>query len=299
MKRLILCILTISSTCLADLKQDKLNYAMSKKLKPLHTELSEPKPGDWLASHKEEGQTFPQYRKQNPIKATKTRNVIYLQPLGNLNKTHKEVIKITGEVLSAWYGLEVKTKKQMSLSSIPSHAERINEFTGQKQFLTSYLLHDVLYKKRPKDACCYLGLTATDLWPRPGWNFVFGSASLKRRVGIWSLARYGSYNKEDGSYTQFLRRTLKTAIHETGHMFSMKHCTFYECLMCGSNSLEESDRRPMRLCPQCLPKVSYATNVNLIERFKKLQQLFTTYNLTEEATYCQKALELIQTKPNL
>src|SRR3712207_7363776 len=39
-----------------------------------------------------------------------------------------------------------------------------------------------------------------------------------------------------------LLRTLKIAAHETGHMFSVRHCTKYECVMNGSNHLGETDR---------------------------------------------------------
>ena len=38
--------------------------------------------------------------------------------------------------------------------------------------------------------------------------------------------------------------------HETGHMFSMRHCTKYECLMSGTNHLNETDRRPIDACPE-------------------------------------------------
>ena len=34
-------------------------------------------------------------------------------------------------------------------------------------------------------------------------------------------------------------------MHETGHMFSMRHCTKYECLMSGTNHMGETDRRPL------------------------------------------------------
>lgn len=198
--------------------------------------------------------------------------------------------------MQAWYGLRVKIKPRLNLKKIPTHAKRKNHYSGQMQYLSTYLLHDVLYKKIPDDAASYLGITATDLWPREGWNFVFGQASLSQRVGVWSLSRDGSVSKEDGSFNTFLRRTLKTAIHETGHMFSMKHCTLYECLMCGSNSMEESDNRPMRLCPQCLPKLSHATGVKIESHFTKLGKIFMKYDLNEEAKYCQKALKLLRTE---
>lgn len=296
MKLRLLVAFTLTLLSQADLNQDKIRYQQAKKLKTLHTKISKPETGDWLAEHKEEGQSFRQYLAINPIKSTKHKNTIYIQPLGGLTKEHKEVIKITAEVMQAWFGLPVKIGKTISLKNIPNSAKRNNPYSGQKQYLSTYLLHDVLYKKLPTNAACYLGITTTDLWPRAGWNFVFGQASLSRRVGVWSLARYGEMDKEDGTFTRFLRRTIKTAVHETGHMFSMKHCIHYECLMCGSNSMEESDRRPLTLCPQCLPKLSHATAVKIFDRFVQLKKVYSKYGLDAEAQYCQQALELLGTE---
>ena len=42
----------------------------------------------------------------------------------------------------------------------------------------------------PDDAYCLIGLMNMDLYPRKGWNFVFGISRLVRRVGVFSLARY-------------------------------------------------------------------------------------------------------------
>jgi archaemetzincin len=57
--------------------------------------------------------------------------------------------------------------------------------------LTGYILHEILEPERPADALAYLALTATDLWPGRGWNFVFGEANLRERVGVWSIYRNG------------------------------------------------------------------------------------------------------------
>ncbi len=274
-------------------EHDKALYRTANKLKPLHSRLAEPQPGDWLAAHEEKGQTFRQYLAIRPVKASRRRNTIYIQPLGELSPEHKEVVKNTAEVMQAWFGLIVKIRPQLTLRSIPRKAKRTNPYSMQTQYLSTYLLHDVLAPNIPSNAAAYLGITATDLWPGRDWNFVFGQASLSKRVGVWSLARYGSLSKEDGSFTTFLRRTIKTAVHETGHMFSMKHCTLYKCLMCGSNSMQESDRRPIRMCPQCLPKLCHATGVSIRERFENLQKAFAKLNLHEEACYCLQALKAI------
>lgn len=40
------------------------------------------------------------------------------------------------------------------------------------------------------DAFCVLAVSMEDLYPEPSWNFVFGQASLRERVGAYSFARY-------------------------------------------------------------------------------------------------------------
>ena len=136
-----------------------------------------------------------------------------------------------------------------------------------------------------------LCLTPSDLWPGRGWNFVFGQASLAARVGVWSIHRFGDPERE---FHRCLVRTLKTAAHETGHMFSIVHCTAYECLMCGSNNLGESDRRPLWFCPECVSKVHWACDANPQERFWKLARFCEDNQLQAEAEFFRNSLEAMQ-----
>src|SRR5690606_22427518 len=109
------------------------------------------------------------------------------------------------------------------------------------QILSGYVIDRLLAPRLPPDAAAYVSFTASDLWPGDGWNFVFGQASLRDRVGVWSVARYGDPAGGAAAFRQVLRRTLKVAVHETGHMFSMRHCTAYQCVMNGVNNQDESD----------------------------------------------------------
>ena len=59
-------------------------------------------------------------------------------------------------------------------------------------------------------------------------------------------------------------------MHETGHMFSMRHCTKYECLMSGTNHIAETDRRPLDNCPECMAKVAWAMKYDPVERYNAL-----------------------------
>ena len=133
-----------------------------------------------------------------------------------------------------------------------------------------------------------------DLWPGEDWNFVFGQASLRERVGVWSIYRNGDPDESDAAFRLCLRRTLKTATHETGHMFSMMHCTLYECNMCGSNHRAESDRRPLALCPHCLAKLCHATGAKPAERFERLITFCEANGLKPEREFYAKSLQALK-----
>ncbi len=263
------------------------------KLLPLHEKLAKPGIHDWLANHYEPGQTFDQYLGSRPVTPKGKRRVIYILPLGAFNKNQQKIIDLTAEFMGRYFNLPVKTGENIPLSAIPAQAKRIHPQWGEKQILSTYVLDKILIPRLPGDAAAFLALTASDLWPGPGWNFVFGQASLRERVGVWSIYRNGDPEKDRDSFLLCLLRTLKTAVHETGHMFSMKHCILYECGMNGSNHREESDSRPLALCPECLCKVCWATGSDPVERFKKLAQFCRENGLEKEAEFYETSWETL------
>jgi len=86
-----------------------------------------------------------------------------------------------------------------------------------------------------------------------------------------------------------LLRTLKIAVHETGHMFSMENCTSFNCVMAGANSLAEADRHPLWVCPECLAKVSWATRADPVDRYRKLGQFALQHGLQAEAAFFERS----------
>lgn len=267
-----------------------------EKLRPLHKKLESPRTGDWLSSHHEEGQSFDQYRLSKPLIPDSKRRVIYIQPIGEYTGTQQKIIALTADFSGRYYNLPVKISADLPLSAIPPGARRVHPSWGDKQILTTYVLENVLKPGLPSDAFANLGLTTSDLWPGEGWNFVFGQASLSERVGVWSIYRNGDPEESEKSYRLCLLRTLKTAVHELGHMFSMHHCTAYECCMCGSNNREESDRRPLHLCPECMAKVCWATGSDPLKRYKKLEAFCRKNRLTDEEKFYLKSISVLEAK---
>jgi archaemetzincin len=273
---------------------DPMLPAKIKRLLPLHEELPEPGPSDWLANHPEPGQTFREYVRSRPVKPDRRRRVIYVQPLGEFTDTQRKIIELTAKYMEIYFDLPVSVREDISLDVIPAEARRTHPSWGDKQILTTYVLEKVLYPKLPDDAVAYIAFTTSDLWPGPGWNFLFGQASFRHRVGVWSIYRKGDPHESDDAFRLCLRRTIKTATHETGHMFSMMHCTAFECNMCGSNHLAESDRHPLWLCPHCLAKLCWATGADEEDRFERLAEFCEEVGLDEERAFFERSLATLR-----
>ncbi|MEP6704611.1 MAG: archaemetzincin, partial [Acidobacteriota bacterium] len=192
--------------------------------------------GDWLQSHPENGETFEEYVDSGPTLPTPERKIIYIQPVGAFSAEELRVIRLTADYMRAFYNLPVVLKVARPITKVPQDMERL-QYPKNRQIRTSYFLDDLLPKLLPDDAAALICLTSLDLYPGETWNYVFGQASLEKRVGVWSLWRLERNNGKSARPDLFLDRTLKVAMHETGHMFSMRHCTKYECLMSGTNHL--------------------------------------------------------------
>jgi len=251
------------------------------QLKPLQVTMGEILPGDWLETHPEDGQTFTEYLKVDPIRPDDIRKIIYIQPIGSFNEPRQKVLNKTVEFMELFFGLPVKVRKNVTLKDIPARARRFHRPSGNSQILSTYILDEILKPNLPKDAVTLLALSESDLWPGAGYNFVFGQASLYNRVGVWSMKRNGDPGKSDAAFKLCLIRTIKTAIHETGHMFSIHHCTQFECGMCGSNSNRESDRRPLWFCSHCMAKICWSNRLDPLKRYKKLATFCKENNLLE------------------
>lgn len=260
------------------------------KVEPFFKPMGKPKGFDWLASHREPGQTFDEYLDSNPTKPTKERQTIYVLPLGKFTEEQKKVIEVTAGYLAVFYDLPVKQMPPQAIKHplSPTDSRKVR-YTAVEQIRTGYLMESVLKPQLPKDAAALIAFTSSDLFPDETMNFVFGQASMEDRVGVWSLYRLD----DNADEATFLRRTLKIAAHETGHMFSIRHCTKYECVMSGTNYLEETDRRPIDACPECMAKVCWLSGISPTDRYRKLAEFCKKNGLTKEADEFEKKVQAV------
>ncbi|UCC47671.1 MAG: hypothetical protein JSV41_09250 [Gemmatimonadota bacterium] len=256
--------------------------------------IPEPGPHDWLANHDEPGQSFEDFVRCRPNAPNELRRTIYLQPLGEFPVGKSPPLERLAEFAEAFFMMDVAMLPSARFTQ-GEITTRSNPYTRETQLLTGDILA-YLRRRVPDDAHCVLGITVYDLYPDPSWNFVFGQASLRDRIGVYSFARYDpAFYGEDvkDAETLMLRRSCKVLAHETAHMFGIQHCIFFHCLMNGSNHLDESDARPLHLCPVDLRKLNFSLQFDALARYRRLHDFYAAVGIDDEARWLAKRLEHI------
>jgi archaemetzincin len=255
--------------------------------------LGPPQPGDWRSAHPEPKQTFKRYVESQPARAA-LGDVLAFVPVGPFAPKQREVLDRAAELAAIWFDLPVKTLDAAELPAKGWHRDR----RWGRQYETGWFLRQLLPDRRPPEALCTFAVTMADLYPDDSWNYVFGEASLRDRVGVWSFARYfpAFWGKEETpeSRTQALRRGLKLVVHEMGHAFGIEHCQWYGCVMNGSNSLDEMDHQPLRLCPPCLRKLQWNRGFDVLAWHGKVAAFCRTHGLVAEAEWAEKRLAAVR-----
>lgn len=232
--------------------------------------LGEPAPGDWLHSFREPGQTLWEYAASRPNRKIPGRETLHLLPFTDLDPVQRRQVPLIREHTALFFDTPVVT--------LPARPVSRSWLDRRREQHDADLIVSDLARRVPDESLGLFGLMGSDLFGL-GLNFVFGEALLEERAGIYSLRRYGRASP------MLLRRALKLSAHEIGHMFGLKHCVFYECVMNGVNSLVEMDRSPLHLCPVCLAKLQWNLRFDAPRRYRRLAAFYRRVGLEGEARF--------------
>ena len=266
--------------------------AQIELLRPVHEAKRPNQPGDWLERFHEDGQSFPQlvmYHSRKPL--NDAYSAIDIQPLGEFDETQRRIIDQTADFMERFFGVSVRIQETRLLEEIPTNARRMRD--DVEQLLTTWIMNERLRPQVRPDAMATIALVTCDLWPG-NLNWVFGQASIRDRIGVWSLHRNGDPRESEAAYRLCLLRTLKTAVHETGHMLGSPHCVAYECGMNGMRSREENDRRSLEFCPECQAKIWWNCGADPVRRCQSLIEFCEQTGLDEEATFFRKERDVLR-----
>ena len=90
----------------------------------------------------------------------------------------------------------------------------------------------------------------------PGLNFVFGLSDHVNGVAVVSRYRFLGRKKAEQADRRALERTLKTAVHEVGHLHGLSHCKDQKCAMFFSFDVADTDYKQMQFCGRCAEKLN-------------------------------------------
>ena len=251
-----------------------------------------PAPGgrDWLSIHDERGQTFQEFAR-SACRPQAGERTICLQPVDAGDALSEARLSTLTAFAGAFFQRDTRVLPPLALDQ-SALTLRIAPDARTPQVYAGDILA-ALYAAKPVDAFCVLGITARDLYPHPVVTFAFGEASATCRVGVVSVARYGPPFCRDApgrAPGEMRKRCCRVIAHEIGHMAGLAHCIYGRCLMNGSSSLPESERRPLHLCPVDLRKIQWLLGFEVAQRYADLDRFWRQAGEDAEADWAAGCL---------
>ncbi|WP_212002641.1 archaemetzincin [Chitinophaga sp. HK235] len=290
-KTILLLLLSSLLSCHNRKEKDPMHYFDAIAANDI--KMGKPQEGEWLFRHKEKGQTFEAYKKCRLVKPTQHKSVIYLLPVGDFTELQQKALQATRQYTAIFFQLKTVLLPPISDKTVPSFAMRQEE-DGHMQLLAPYLLDSLLKGKIPQDGIALHAISAKDLYPKNDWNYVFGLASYVDSVGITSIYRLQNQQLDTANFKLCLRRLMKVTSHEIGHILSLRHCIYAKCRMNGTNSLDETDQTPARLCSECQRKLFYNIGYDNVQRLKQLIHFCQNNGLESDAAVFKTDLDAIE-----
>jgi len=177
----------------------------------------------------------------------KKKQLIALQPFGQVSP---EVIEAVKTEIENFYGFEVVVLEEREISADTYYAK------GDRY--NSSVIIRRMKKEYPDKYDKILAITEYDIYHTKGkskYKGIVGLGLIGGRTAIVSTCRLTLHDVP--SERKKLERVSKSAIHELGHTYGLKHCTESTfCIMKSSNGyVRNIDKKEKRFCESCLNKI--------------------------------------------
>lgn len=245
------------------------------------------------------------YIKSNPNKPTPTKNVIYIQPFGNLNKEVDKIIKEEIKYLETFFQLNVKILPHISFDTIKARnfvkTRMVQEYSYyskmkggatnlQEQIEGNSFIENFIVNNKPSDAVAVIGITEHDLYV-PSLNYIYGISNLKNGAGLVSTFRIIDYNSEIAK-DNYRKAVSKQIVN----IFSIPNVKDYKCVNNFHINIEELYFGEFELSPKAQEKLKYAIGYDYKKRWSELKKIWVKEGNTKMAEYYTNCLKSCQVK---
>jgi predicted Zn-dependent protease len=209
--------------------------------------------------------------------------------------SHNEV----QDFIKDYFSMPVQPLKGQEIDSLPCDAWRsFGGFVPQAD--ANWILDHVLCPLKERHRTSHWGiiaLTNEDLLcdPNDVLDYVYGLSNKNDPnlpgIAIISTRRIWQPNAVGIELSR--SRLYKVIAHEIGHLFYLRHCLTHACLMNGVETIDQIDRHPIGLCPDCMAKFCWIAQIQPKTCYEHLIAICQKLNMSNEAGLYQKCLELL------
>lgn len=263
------------------------------------------RPGDWRTMRPEPAQSVAEFLDSAPNIRVAPRERLAVLPLGRfpfdvllgteyVGLVRTPALADIATLLAAFFAAAIDL---LPAELLPESGIPWREVQGHRQHDARALLGAVA-PRLPPDAYGMLTLVTADLFAAREQQYAFGWSTFQERLAVVGFARFdpsffGGAAPVDLAGA-LLRRGLRVAVHEVGHLFGLAHCQAFRCVMNGIADLDELDAIPLRLCPLCLRKLHLVTRLDIQARDVELLRAFEALELPEEAHWLTERTRRLQ-----
>jgi archaemetzincin len=204
-----------------------------------------------------------------------------------------------GDFVEAYFSLPVFFLQDREINSIPNVAWRSIPCYVPQANANSILDHILKPQKDPNAERCWgiIAITHEDLLYDPDdvLDYVYGlsGAGEPGKPGIAVVSTRRIWQPDAVGFELSRLRLFKLVTHEIGHLFHVQHCLKHACNMNGCETVDQIDRHPIEVCPDCMAKICWIGQIHPKARYDRLIAVCERLNMQTEAGLYRACRELL------